>query len=536
MSITSHPLAPTPSAFFRCLEWRTVFVVVFAGLVLGSIQLIFPFGRDQGSYAYTAWAWLKGAMPYRDVYVFKPPGTVWVHALAQILFGHSMTAIRILDIGWSIATGLLLAGVARRLFTNALAAPLAGSMYIFLYNNFNYWDTCQTDGWLNLPTVAAVFLVTGVCTHTFPQSQGRRNFGLLFAAGFLVGIAMAFKYTAAAMLAPIGVLLLADLRRFPRRFAIVMSGVAAALVIWLGWIWLGGAMNGFINSQVGLVPAYIKLAGRSTTVWGGVNLFFIRLIKKYSLRFVLGALVAGIVPIIWRLYSKKSGERLAAATVIAWLLAGAAACICQNKFFPYHYLMMFPAAALLGALAAGDLLFRLRRFGVIVGVLAAVILLAISPYPGRWRTLGRIATGETSLAKHWNTGYRNKSMSVRDNLTTAAYIASATKPEERVFIWGFDPMVNFIAKRMTVSRFLYNYPFAVHWGNPSYKAELLAALEAAPPVLFLVGSKDALPSVTTNDVSSRELFNNFKELKAFVEAHYGPPKVVTRFDVYRRLK
>jgi hypothetical protein len=535
MEINSRSLAPASSASSRCLEWRTVFVVVFAGLILGSIGLIFPFGRDQGSYAYTAWAWLKGAMPYRDVYVFKPPGTIWVHALAQILFGHSMTAIRILDIGWSIATGLLLAGVTRRLFTNALAAPLAGVLYIFLYDNFNYWDTCQTDGWLNLPLVAAVFLITGVSAQTFPHSRSRHNFGLLFAAGFLVGIAMAFKYTAAAMLAPIGVLLLADLRAFPRRFAAVISGVVASLVIWLGWIWLGGAMNGFINSQVGLVPDYIKLAGRSNSIWGGVGLFFIRLIKKYSLRFVLGALVAGIVSIIWRLCSRKSDERLAASTVLAWLFAGAVACIAQNKFFPYHYLMMFPAAAMLGALAAGDLLLRLRRFGVFIGVLAAVILLAISPYPDRWRTLGHIATGETSLTKHWN-GYRNKSMSVSDNLTTAAYIASATKPEDRVFIWGFDPMVNFIARRMTVSRFLYNYPFAVNWGNPSYKTELLAALEAAPPALFLVGSKDALPSVTKNDVSSRELFTNFKELKDFVETHYGPPKVVTRFDVYRRLK
>ena len=80
--------------------------ITVVALCLVSGGLFFPFGRDQGNYAYPAWAWLDGQMPYRDVYVFKPPATVWVHALAQLLFGHSMVAVRILDLGWTVATAL----------------------------------------------------------------------------------------------------------------------------------------------------------------------------------------------------------------------------------------------------------------------------------------------------------------------------------------------------------------------------------------------------------------------------------------------
>jgi hypothetical protein len=125
-------------------------------------------------------------------------------------------------------------------------------------------------------------------------------------------------------------------------------------------------------------------------------------------------------------------------------------------------------------------------------------------------------------------------MSVADNLEAARWIDENSSGSDKVFVWGFDPMVNFVAHRQTVSRFLYDYPFAVHWGDARYETELMTALHADPPAFFLVDSKDATPQVTGNNADSRELFEKFGELKSFVDQNYVPAATLHRYDVYRR--
>ena len=109
-----------------------------------------------------------------------------------------------------------------------------------------------------------------------------------------------------------------------------------------------------------------------------------------------------------------------------------------------------------------------------------------------------------------------------------------TAAADRVFLWGFEPLVNYVAGRRTVSRFLYDYPFAVSWGNPAYEGELLDALTAAPPTLFVVSSKDATPGVTGNRADSKQLFERFDALHTFVAERYTLEKELARFDIYRR--
>src|SRR5882724_9164740 len=48
---------------------------------------MFKYGRDQGIYATVAATMLRGGMPYRDAWDFKPPGIYVIYALARAVFG-----------------------------------------------------------------------------------------------------------------------------------------------------------------------------------------------------------------------------------------------------------------------------------------------------------------------------------------------------------------------------------------------------------------------------------------------------------------
>jgi len=169
----------------RTVGWWAM--VVLATLAFGSVSLIYPFGRDQGIHAFIADSVLDGKVLYRDIFNMKPPLTTGVHALALVLFGHSMTAIRLLDLLWTVATSLLVFAFARRAFGNPRAAALAGVLYSLQYYGCDFWTTAQTDGWLNLPLAVSFLLALrgwreGICRR-----------GVWIGAGLGIGLAAAFK-------------------------------------------------------------------------------------------------------------------------------------------------------------------------------------------------------------------------------------------------------------------------------------------------------------------------------------------------------
>ena len=509
-------------------------IIIVACLVFCSCELAYPFGRDQGNYAYAAWVWLDGGVLYRDVFVFKPPGTVFVHALAQLMFGHSMTAIRALDLDWTIVTALLIAAVARHLTRRGDLAVIAGVLYPFLYGGMGYWYTCQTDGWLNL-FAAASLLAAGSGADAFGAGRRQRSLFLLTSAGVLAGVAVVFKYTAVVIAAPLLVILARERRLVFGGAVAFVLGSLLPLVTCAGWLWEHGAMDAFLDSQLNLIPTYVAKTGRGTGI-ASLLTFFEMMTSPRRMQLVLGTLIAGLVGLA--VHIRRPGDRRELLTVLAWLLAGAVSCIVQNKYFSYHYFMMLPGVAILGALAASDICGRLGRARIPAGLAIAATLISLSKFPQCWLNLGRLAVGSENLYDSWSdlVDYQEIDTAVRDNLALAEYIQKTTRPEDKVFLWGFEPMVNFVAERKTVSRFLYNYPFAVSWGNPAYESELLAALSANPPTLFVVSSQDAVPWATGNNADSRQLFEEFTALRAFVVGRYKPEVQINRFGVFRLVK
>lgn len=517
--------------------WPAIAVVLVATLLLGSVSLIYPFGRDQGIHAYIADAMLSGKVVYRDVFNIKPPLTTPVHAAALLLFGHSMTSIRILDLLWTMAVTLLVFFLVYRGSGRRWAAASAACIYPLLYYLLSFWHTAQTDGWLNLPVAGALLL-----GHTAVRRNGRMAWLKWAGAGLLIGVATLFKYTAGIVLPLLAVVLLWRTQRARAKGLVALvAGFAVSLAVAALALVVTGAMPAFIESQFRLVPAYSRISPGAGLL-SGLGLGVRQMFKEPGLRptgvvLVLG--LAGAIFLFLRLRSKEPGRALLPLLGLVWFAAGAISLLSQGKFFNYHYLGLIGAAALLSGSAFSAIGGRLRRTSARAVVLLGLVALLgiVSGYPHRLGVLYQVASGSVPLQAYWRSPLHNsgRDFSLGADLALVDYVTEHTEPGDRVYIWGYEPLVYFLSRRPTVSRFIYNFPLVVSWSPPGFERELLTALERDPPVLFIVAHGDQTPWVTGHNLDSFQALLESDSLRTFVERIYRPEARINRFDVYRRV-
>jgi hypothetical protein len=176
---------------------------------------------------------------------------------------------------------------------------------------------------------------------------------------------------------------------------------------------------------------------------------------------------------------------------------------------------------------------RLERYAIVV--LLALLVLAVAGKTGTWRdyaaTLGAsFSPSETRLE------YVDP---------VAAYIRESTSPAEKVFIWGFRPVINFVAGREAPVSFLpyplvhVKSPLADHWAEQFYEQ-----FTADPPVLVInmieEADQDRIPDLD-RDVRRQQtiryrsvvLAPNLKDMLNFIDDNYVLVGTVDGSDIYR---
>ena len=516
--------------------WPVLFVVA-ATLFFGSVSLIFPFGRDQGIHAFIADSMLHGKVVYRDVFNVKPPLTTVIHALALLLFGHSMTAIRLLDLLWTLATALMIFLFCRRAFRQDWLGAVAASFYPFLFYLLGFWYTAQTDGWLNLPLLVALCIAV---PRVGVQGSGFR--GRWLWAGVLIGIAALIKYPAAALMPALIVILLVALRRTIRP-AILSSiwlvlGFVASMAACALSLLVSGAMPAFLESQFGLVPAYAMVSKSSGLLARFADMFAVAA-KAPELRMTAILAIPGIIGAAIVLVRHKEW-RYGVALIAALLFAAFVSTFSQGKFFVYHYLPFLPVIALLaGLFAYVALASLLRRVPLVariaIGVAVAAVITGVSGYPALLSTLGSVVSGRLPVRDYWLSNRHNmgSDYSLHDDILLADALRETTGPTDRVFIWGFEPGVNFLARRRTVSRFIYDFPMVIDWQPQRFRDEFMAVFTADPAEVFVIEHNDVTPWVSGDTKDSYTALGEFPELLEFLQARYVYDARIGRFDVLR---
>src|SRR2546427_10622159 len=74
---------------------------LIALLLLGAIWRLFwltaTIERDEGAFAYVAWTWLRGGLPYVDAATYAGPVVYVLYAIPMVLVGNTILGIRILN-------------------------------------------------------------------------------------------------------------------------------------------------------------------------------------------------------------------------------------------------------------------------------------------------------------------------------------------------------------------------------------------------------------------------------------------------------
>jgi hypothetical protein len=160
--------------------------IVFLLLVLLA-YLRWPLWPDHTLYLYMGQCWLKGLLPYKDVFDQNWPGIIWISQLITLLGGDNPIGVRIFDACWQWLSCILLFYIASRFVSKgqALASVI---LYIFMYLAASFGSTAQREGFACLFLGVAFLLLVSDVNN--PRAMLRAG-----AAGLMLSIAIFIKPT-----------------------------------------------------------------------------------------------------------------------------------------------------------------------------------------------------------------------------------------------------------------------------------------------------------------------------------------------------
>jgi hypothetical protein len=524
-----------PDVWLRAVSWTVI--------ALASLQiLVFSFGRDQGIYALVGAGVLEGKVPYRDLWDFKPPGIFFVYALAQGIFGKSMLAPRLLEVGALLGIVVCSAELARTFFGNRTAGYLAGAVTAIVHAELDFWHTGQPETFGGLFTFVGLLLATG-------EGHRKRRHLRYACVGAAFGVAALLKPPLGG-----GALVCAAYLYTRERnrdeswrtglYAVLSVGAGTVLPILLCALWfaLVGGFGALVWTLRDFTPGYTALG------WEGRHapeMFYHALLEAFFKFSALGT--AGVIAAI-TISPMHHREREGVFVVLGVIALHVTGIAMQGKFFQYHYGATLPLVMFVAGLGLYKL-FRRCLAGGLGGALAFAAFFgvciamrqAVGDLPQdfwersamRLRYLFRMAPYERRETLDEQLGYVADYNLAADR-AVARELRAKTPPGAPVFVWGFEPVIYWLAERPPASRFIYNVPQRTSWERARARADLLRDLRAHPPAAIVVQRNDVFGAVTGNNLDSRDELPNFVELKALVDARYEVVQSVEDFDIYLR--
>lgn len=505
-------------------------LLVFVALI-GSVSLTYPFGRDQGIYAYAGKLLLEGKMNYKEVFDLKPPGIHFFFSFIQLVSGESMLNARVFDILWQFLTAVIVMIISSRLTRSVYLPLLSAILYVFLYYRLDYWHTLQADGALNLFFALTVLLViSSFYSHSFIK---------IFAAGLVFGTALLFKYTIISFLPLLLVCFLlskSELRSLRIKNVIVfLAGLIFAAVSVVLLYQFTGALPELINVQFIQTPLYTSIAYETES--GGY--IFSQLLKLF--------VYSVYAPLIWLtvaaifLLAKAKKPDFPSLVIFAWAAASLFSLMIQWKFYYYHFLVIIAPLAVASVYAVALLLEKLPGKRKNTARLALAILFfafagyAFKPYLTSYPVLLSVVNNDRTLKEAYEyNGFTTDSVfMISKTLRAVDKVEKETEITDNIFVWGFDPLVYYLSGRKCTSRFIYNFPLLWKGENSSLKSEFMNKINADPPKMILVAKNDPLLFISGYDEDSKKLLDRFTEFKFVIDSKYTFETTIDEFDYYK---
>lgn len=522
-----------------------LFVVARALPVLSN----FP-GRDQGTYLTIGRSLLQGRILYRDLWENKPPGIFYLYAPIGRIFGTRLWSVAAVD----LALLLLISWCIFR-FTERCLGPMAAAVAVAIHAAWHvqagYIFIAQPE-FFQLPLIfGAYFLVE--------PGPGRQNGWRArhFGAGALIGGAFWLKYNAVIFL-PLLIVpylrrdalalpsprlaLQVSWREFVERASWVAAGLAATILVVLGYFGLHGALPALRQIQFEVLPRYAAMAAERRRLPLGQ---WIAVRSEFFLGSLTLAATAVAMVLAWRRRDLARTAPLFAGAALAY-----AATASQISFHSYYFATCYPFFAMAWAYVVTSLwegcraasrAFTARRWKVaraLVWVLFANLL--YWPLP---QELGKVQMDYENFHE-WRSDrqnfYANHNWGIpfehaQGQLQVVRYLQTNAAPEDAMFLWGGHTLICYLSGLPCVTRFVSNLGLMSLWVPAAWRDEVARDLHARPPQWIVVARDDALPSITYVGLSSDQyLQKRYPALADLMRSDYSPAADFTTFVVYRR--
>lgn len=508
--------------------------------------LLFGYGRDQGIYGVVADGLLQGEMPYRDRWDFKPPGIYFVFALAQVLFGKAMSSIRIVEIVGLGAMVLAFGAMSRELVGERRVGWVGGALAVLIYAELEFWHTAQPESFGGMLTVFALALAVR-SRRRMRETPDRLPMGDFVTIGVLFGLAFLLKPPlgggAVVVAAYLGTAAFEQTRSVRRLITSVgVMGISSVLPILVtgGWFWLEGAWDALYWTLFEFTAGYTTLGWRSDPL----SAFYYGLQEAFV---GFSAIVpAGVFAAI-AMRPMHGREREGVLLVLGVLSLHLAGIAMQAKFFQYHYAASLPLVAWIAGIGIYKSWRRAVAWGGpgVLAFAAAMLVLgamrtAVRSNPGTFwsRSAARlrfVATREPSRETLDAELYYVADYDLDADRRVAREVRAMTEPGDAIFVWGFEPVIYFLAGRKPASRYIYDVPQRTTWGRERARRELMEDLGRRPPRVLVVEYGDRMAHVTGDSLDSAEALRRFSALRHFVASDYERFLTVEHFDLYERV-
>jgi hypothetical protein len=530
-----------------------VAVPAFLGAaLLGLLYLHDPPGRDQGVFAYIGWRWLNGEIPYLNAGLeHKGPLPFAAYATALALFGHSVSAIRLLAWISTCAAGVLVTWIATRITGRVLAGVMAGAAYLLFVSVSGlggYWNGAETEAFMEPFTAASIvcaLIAAGQPLSSRQRNRPPRRLPWWFAAGCFLGMASLGKPTALA----VAVALVAALPVFdPWMIAALGAGILGPWLGALGFFAQRGAAWPFIDQVFLYNLAY---GGEGFHNLGGLFTDF----PHSFMRLLDLRLLALILPGAW--VAMTSFRQPAYRLAFLWAVCAFAEVIAQGRFWLYHfYPVMAPLAVCfgMGVSALGAVMFVAGSPRQAVGsriipaspwlrALAALAIgIGLAGFGGLdWREAHyryRYAIGDVPEAQflaHFSPKHGTSDVDPTETLQAATWAQENLGADETLLMWGFEPAVNFLAERRSPTRFIANYYLTSESFTPEMRTrawqQFWEDLSQDPPDWIAIVHNDRSVIEPTDSVAELEHSPDFK---AFAERNFRHEVMIGDFEFLRR--
>lgn len=492
-------------------------------LLFGLSSLAYPFGRDQGIHAQVGAAWLDGQLPYRDVWHPKGFLSFVPHALATAVFGHQMWAIRIVDLVWQFATGLLIFLLGSRRMGRP-GALLAAGLYYLTYYSFGYWHTAQPEGFLTPVVLLAVWFYDRAALSKRPPLH-------YFLSGLIIALAPWFKQTAVVF--PTALLAWAifdywPTKRLRKNIILILGGILLTNTLILTFTAITGMLAPMIEAFRYALIEYPKLADEGL-------LELVRLSVQWAIAnpILVFPFLAGLGTLM---FNRDTWPDWVGLLLLS--LAGLAAIYIQRHLWVYHWVSTLPYMVLIGASAlesAWTFLQSLadkKKQAVFWLLILTSISLVLPP-------LNRNLIYDTRLSLYLlgrtsQEDYLSNFSEIQEITELSDHVASHTQLDDYIFVWGHYAMIYYLADRPNPTRFINDPPLSLqHSHRADWRQEAAEDLAANPPAYIIVAVND---DTSFESQTSREQLPAFAALAGFMAANYQLETTIGNFELYTLIK